>query len=81
MFASNCCFFTNIKVSQEAGKVVWYSYLLKNFSQFVVIHTVKGFTIVNKAEIDVFFFFFKLSCFVYDFMYAGQFDLWFLFLF
>ena len=62
MFGSNCCFFTNIKVSQEAGKVVWYSYLLKNFPQFVVIHTVKGFSIVNKAEIDVpflFFFFFN----------------------
>ena len=41
-------------VSQEAGKVVWYSHLLKNFPQFLVIHTVKGFGIVNKAEIDVF---------------------------
>ena len=59
MFDSNCCFFTNVKVSQEAGKVVWYSYLLKNFPQFVVIHTVKGFSIVNKAEIDVSFLFFS----------------------
>ena len=41
-------------VSQEAGQVVWYSHLFKNFPQFVVIHTVKGFGIVNKAEIDVF---------------------------
>ena len=42
------------KISQEAGKVVWYSHLLKNFPQFVVIHTVKGFGVVNKAEADVF---------------------------
>ena len=50
-------------ISQEAGKVVWYSHLLKNFPQFVVIHTVKGFGIVNKAEIHVFL---ELSCFFYD---------------
>ena len=43
--------------------MVWYSHLLKNFSQFIVIHTVKGFGIVNKAEIDVFL---ELSCFFYD---------------
>jgi len=43
--------------------VVWYSHLLKNFSQFVVIHTVKGFGIVNKAEVDVFV---KLHCFFCD---------------
>ena len=47
---------TCIQVSQEAGKVVWYSHLLKNFPQSIVIHTVKGFGIVNKAEIDVCFF-------------------------
>ena len=52
--SSNCCFLTRIQVSQEAGKVVWYSHLFKNFPQFVVIHIVKGFTIVNKAEVDVF---------------------------
>ena len=51
MSSSNCCFLTCIQISQEAGQVVWYSYLLKNFSQFVVIHRVKGFGIVNKAEI------------------------------
>ena len=51
------------QISQEAGQVVWYSHLLKNFLQFVVIHTVKGFGIVNKAEIDVFL---ELSCFFYD---------------
>ena len=60
---SNCCFFTFLQVSQEAGKIVWDSYLLKNFPQFVVIHTVKGFGIVNKAEIDVFL---ELSCFFDD---------------
>ena len=41
-----------MEISQKAGKVVWYSHLLKNFPQFVVIHTVKGFGIVNKAEVD-----------------------------
>ena len=45
---------TCIQISQEAGKVVWYSHLLKNFPQFVVIHTVKGFGVVNKTEVDVF---------------------------
>ena len=50
-------------VSQEADKVVWYSHLFKNFPQFIVIHTVKGFVIVNKAEADVFL---KLTCFSYD---------------
>ena len=60
---SNCCFLTCIQVSQEAGKVVWYSHLLKNFLQFVVIHTVKGFSIVNEAEVDVFL---EFSCFFYD---------------
>ena len=43
-----------MQVSQEADQVVWYSHLLKNFPQFIVIHTVKGFGIVNKTEIDVF---------------------------
>ena len=52
--SSNCCFLTCIQISQEAGQVVWYSHLFQNFPQFVVIHTVKGFSIVNKAEIDVF---------------------------
>ena len=49
-----CCFLICIQIAQEAGKVVWYSHLLKNVPQFVVIHTVKGFGIVNKAEVDVF---------------------------
>ena len=52
-----------IQISQEVGQMVWYSHLLRNFPQFVVIHTVKGFDIVNKAEIDVFL---ELSCFFDD---------------
>ena len=52
-----------MQISQEAGQVVWYSHLLKNFPEFVVIHTVKGFGIVNKAEVDVFL---ELSCFFDD---------------
>ena len=63
MYGSNCCFLTCIKVSQVVGKVVWYSHLFQNFPQFLVIHTVKGFGIVNKAEI---YFFLELSCFFYD---------------
>ena len=63
MSSSNCCFLTCIQISQEAGQVVWYSHLFKNFPQFVVIHTVKGFGIVNKAEVDVFL---ELSCFFND---------------
>ena len=43
-----------MQVSQEAGQVVWYFHLFQNFPQFIVIHTVKGFGIVNKAEIDAF---------------------------
>ena len=54
MSSSICCFLTCIQVSQEVGQVVWYSHLFQNFPQFIVIHTVKGFSIVNKAEIDVF---------------------------
>ena len=63
MSSSNCCFLTCIQVSQEAGQVVWYSHLFQNFPQFIVIHTVKGFAIVNKAQIDVFL---ELSCFSND---------------
>ena len=63
MYSSNCCFLIYIQISQEAGQVVWYSHILKNFPQFGVIHTVKGFGIVNKAELDVFR---ELSCFFHD---------------
>ena len=54
MFGSNCCFLTFLQVSQETGNVVYYSYLLKNLPQFVVIHIVKGIHRVNEAEIGVF---------------------------
>ena len=54
MSSSNCCFLTYIQISEEADQMVWYSHPLKDFPQFVVIHTVKGFGIVNKAEVDVF---------------------------
>ena len=63
MSSSNCCFLTCIQVLQEAGKVVWYSHLLKNFPQFVVIYIVKDFSIVNEAEVDVSL---EFSCFLYD---------------
>ena len=53
MSGSNCCFLTCIQVSQEVGKVFWYSHLFKNFPGFVVIHTVKGFSIVNELEVGV----------------------------
>ena len=69
MSGSNCCFLTCIQVSQEAGQVVWYFHLFQNFPQFVVIHTVKGFGIVNKAEIDVFL---ELSCFFNDPVDVGK---------
>ena len=69
MYSSNCCFMTCIQVSQEAGQVVWYFDLFQNFSQFIVIHTVKGFGIVNKAEVDVFL---ELSCFFDDPMDVGN---------
>ena len=63
MSSCNCCFLTCIQVSQEAGQVVWYSHLFQNFPQFIVIHTIEGFGVVNKAEIDVFL---ELSCFLDD---------------
>ena len=63
MSGSNCCFLTCIQISQEAGQVVWYSHLFKNFLQFVVIYTVKGFSVVNEAEVDAFL---ELPWFFYD---------------
>ena len=65
-FSQSCsswCFLTCIQVSQEADKVVWYSHLFQNFPQFVVIHTVKGVSIVKEAEVDIFL---EFSCFFYD---------------
>ena len=63
MSTSICCVLMRTQISQEAGKVVWYSHLFQNFPQFVVIHIVKGFSVVNEAEVDVFLEFF---CFFYD---------------
>ncbi|MFX9272868.1 hypothetical protein ABTN92_19350, partial [Acinetobacter baumannii] len=61
MSRSNCCFLTCIQISQEAGQVVWYSHLFKNFPQFVMIYTVKGFSVVNEAKVDIFL---ELPCFL-----------------
>ena len=69
MSISNFCFLTYIQISQEAGQVVWYSHLFKNFPQFAVIHTAKDFNVVNKAEVDVFL---EFSCFFYDPMNVGN---------
>ena len=63
MSFSNSCFLTCIQNSQEASKVVWCSHLLKNFPQFSVSHTIKGFSLVNEAELDVFL---EFSCFFGD---------------
>ena len=69
MSSSICSFLTCIQISQESDKVVWYSHLLKNIPQFFVIHTGKGFGIVNKAEVDVFL---ELTCFFIDPRDAGN---------
>ena len=63
MSSSNWCYLTCIQVSQEAGKEAWYSHLFKNYAQFVVIYPVKGFSVVNDAEVDVFL---EFSCIFYD---------------
>ena len=67
--SSNCCFLTCIQISQEVGQVIWYSHLFQNFPQFTVINTVKGFSILSKAEIDVFL---ELSCFFHDLADVGN---------
>ena len=69
MSRSNGCLLTCIEVSQEASQVVWYSHHFQNFPQFTVIHTVKGFGILNKAEIDIFM---EFSCFFHDPAYVGN---------
>ena len=63
MSGSNCCFLTYIQVSQETGKATWYSHLFMNFPQFVVIHAVNGFSIINEAEVDIFL---EFPCFLHD---------------
>ena len=67
MSGSNCCFLTCIQLSQEAGKVVWYYHLFKNFPQFVLIYTVKGFSKVNEADV-----FLEFSCFYFDWTDVGN---------
>ena len=69
-FGSDCCFLTCIHISKEVGKVVWYSHLFKNFPQFVVIHTITGFSTVGEAEVNIFLSF---SCFLYDPVDVGNF--------
>ena len=63
MSSFNHYFLTYLQLSQKAGQVVWYSHLFKNFPQFVMIHTVKGFSIFNEAGVDAFL---EFSCFFYD---------------
>ena len=72
MSSSNCCFLTCIQISQEAGQVFWYSHLLNNCPQFAVIHTVKGFGVVNKADVflELLLFWWSNGCW--------KFDIWFL---
>ena len=69
MSMSNYCFLICIQIFQEAGQVAWYAHRFKNFPQFIVIHTVKGFGIVNKTEIDAFL---ELSCFFDDPVNVGN---------
>ena len=69
MTSSNYCFLTCIQVSQKTGKVVWYSHFFKTFPQFLMIHTVKGFNIVNKAELDIFL---EFSSFLLNLMNIGS---------
>ena len=75
---SNCCFLICLQISQEAGKVILYTHLFKNFPQFLVIPTVKGFGEVNKAEIIFFSGTLLLSQWSNG---CWQVDLWFLCLF
>ena len=63
MCSSKCCFLTCTQIYQESGKVVSYSHHFKNCLHFILIHIVKGFSIVNEAEVDVFL---KFSCIFYD---------------
>ena len=69
VLTSNCCFLTCVQISQEAGQVVWYSHLFKNFPQFVVIHTVKGFSTVNEWKVGIFL---EFPCFFHDPMNVGN---------
>ena len=63
MSDSKCHFLSYIQTFHETGKVIWYLNFLKNIPQFAVVHTVKGFSIVNEADVDVFL---EFPCFLYD---------------
>ena len=63
MSNSKYCFLSCIQISQEMGKVVWHSHHFKNFQQFVVIHGVKDFSVVDEAEVDSFL---EYLCFFYN---------------
>ena len=78
MSDSNCCFLACQQVSQEASKMIWYPHLFKNFPQFVVIHIVKGFSMVSEAEVNVFL---KFPCFFCDSADVGYFTFLHFFLF
>ena len=65
----NFCFLTCIQISQKAGQEVWYSHFFQYFPQFAVIHTVKGFGVINKAEVDIFL---ELSCCFDDPTHVGS---------
>ena len=67
MSSSNCCFLNWIQISQEAGKVVWYSHLFQNFPQFFVNYRVKSFGLINKADV-----FLEFYCFFNDIMDVGN---------
>ena len=67
MSSSNYCFLTCIQVSQEAGKVGWYSCLFKNFPQFVVIHTVRGISVGNEVDVSL-----EFPCFLCEPMNVGN---------
>ena len=66
---SKCCFLTCMQVFRETDKVIGDPHLFKTFPQFVVIHTVTGFSIVNKAEVDVFL---EFPCFLHDTTNVGN---------
>ena len=69
MSSSNCCFFTCIQVFQKEGKVALSFHPFKNIPQFVVIHTVKGFSLVSEAEVDVFL---EFPCFLHNPVNVGN---------
>ena len=69
MSVSNCHFLSYMQTFRETGKVIWYSHFLKNFPQFVVVHTMKDFSIVSEADRNIFLGF---PCFLYDSMDVGN---------